>query len=111
MPVRPEQIVGLEPAELPLSLADLGSLFEHSPWVAEAAWRRRPFASVAELEGALEAAIREASPERRLELIRAHPELAGRETRHGTLTDESNSEQASVGLDHRLGNRPARALA
>ncbi|MGZ4195092.1 MAG: 2-oxo-4-hydroxy-4-carboxy-5-ureidoimidazoline decarboxylase [Solirubrobacteraceae bacterium] len=78
---------------------DLGGLFEHSPWVAEAAWQRRPFASVAELHAALEAAIREAPRERQLDLIRAHPELAGREAQQRTLTRESAHEQASAGLD------------
>jgi xanthine dehydrogenase D subunit len=99
IPVRPEHIVGLQPAELPLSLADLGSLFEHSPWVAEAAWQRRPFGSQEELQAALEAALREAPRERQLESIRAHPELAGREAKQGTLTPESTHEQASAGLD------------
>ncbi len=99
IPVRPEHIVGLESAELSLSLADLVPLFEHSPWVAEAAWARRPFGSVAELHAALEAAIREAPRERQLELIRAHPELAGREAEERTLTRESTGEQASAGLD------------
>jgi OHCU decarboxylase len=99
IPVRPEHIVGLDVAELSLSLADLGALFEHSPWVAEAAWRRRPFRTVAELEAALEAAMRDATRQRQLELIRAHPELAGREAEERTLTSESASEQASAGLD------------
>ena len=45
IPVRPEHIVGLEPEGVSVSLAELGTLFEHSPWVAEAAWRRRPFGS------------------------------------------------------------------
>jgi xanthine dehydrogenase D subunit len=99
IPVRPEHIVGLESAGLSVSLDELGALFEHSPWVAETAWRRRPFASVAELHAALEAAMREAPRERQLDLIRAHPELAGREAEEGALTRESSSEQASAGLD------------
>jgi 2-oxo-4-hydroxy-4-carboxy-5-ureidoimidazoline decarboxylase len=99
VPVRPEHIVGLQSAELSLSLADLGGLFEHSPWVAETAWQRRPFASVAELHAALEAAMREAPRERQLALIRAHPELAGREAEERTLTRESSHEQSSAGLD------------
>jgi len=99
VPVRPEHIVGLEYAQLPLSLTDLGALFEHSPWVAEAAWRERPFHTGAELEAALEAAMRAAPRERQLELIRAHPELAGREAKEGTLTRESTHEQTSAGLD------------
>jgi 2-oxo-4-hydroxy-4-carboxy-5-ureidoimidazoline decarboxylase len=77
----------------------LGALFEHSPWVARSAWRRRPFASVGDLHGALEAAMREAPRERQLALVRAHPELAGREAAEGELTEDSSREQASAGLD------------
>jgi OHCU decarboxylase len=109
VPVRPEHIVGLEASLLSLAelggldetrfVAALGSLFEHSPWVAEGAWRQRPFRSVAELHDALDAAVRDASPGRQLELIRAHPELAGREGEERTLTDESSREQASAGLE------------
>jgi OHCU decarboxylase len=80
-------------------VATFGGLFEHSPWVARAAWRRRPFADEGELKEAFEAALREASREDQLALIRAHPELAGREAAEGELTDESAREQASAGLD------------
>ncbi|HEV7176470.1 MAG TPA: 2-oxo-4-hydroxy-4-carboxy-5-ureidoimidazoline decarboxylase, partial [Solirubrobacteraceae bacterium] len=99
IPVRPEHIVGLEPVGVCVSLADLGTLFEHSPWVAEAAWRKQPFRTVAELEAALETAMQEAPRERQLELLRAHPELAGREAQERKLTRESTHEQASAGLD------------
>jgi OHCU decarboxylase len=99
VPVRPEHIVALERDPAELTLAELGALFEHSPWVAEAAWQQRPFRTVAELETALETSIRKAPREQQLELIRAHPELAGREAQGRTLTPESSGEQASVGLD------------
>jgi OHCU decarboxylase len=80
-------------------VAALGDLFEHSPWVARAAFARRPFASVADLHNALEAAMRAAPRERQVALIRAHPELAGREARAGELTAASTGEQARAGLD------------
>jgi 2-oxo-4-hydroxy-4-carboxy-5-ureidoimidazoline decarboxylase len=76
----------------------LGSLFEHSPWVARGAWSARPFATVTDLHGALVASMREASRERQLALIGAHPELGGREAQRGELTAESSREQASAGL-------------
>jgi OHCU decarboxylase len=76
-----------------------GAAYEHSPWVAREAWRRRPFGGFDDLAGAFEAAIREASEPTRLALVRAHPELAGREAQVGELTDESASEQAAAGLD------------
>jgi OHCU decarboxylase len=77
-----------------------GALFEHSPWVAEAAWHDRPFSDREELYEALVAAMHAASRERKLALIRAHPDLAGKAAIEGTLTDSSKSEQASAGLDH-----------
>src|SRR3954454_14142323 len=80
-------------------VAALGGVFEHSPWVARDASARRPFAAVSELAGALEAAMRAAPCARQLDLIRAHPELAGREARAGALTAESAGEQARAGLD------------
>ena len=76
-----------------------GPLFEHSPWVAEAAWHDRPFADRDELFRALEAAMYAAPDERKVALIRAHPDLAGRAAIDGTLTGSSRREQASAGLD------------
>src|SRR3954465_4379762 len=80
-------------------VAALGGVFEHSPWVARDASARRPFAAVSKLAGALEAAMRAVPRARQLDLIRAHPELAGREARAGELTAESAGEQARAGLD------------
>ena len=76
-------------------VAAFGGVYEHSPWVARAAWRERPFADVDALRTALEDAVRSAAPDRQLSLIREHPELGGR----AVLTDESASEQAGAGLD------------
>ena len=76
----------------------IGPAFEHSPWIAEATWARRPFASVEQLHGALCQTVRDASESQRLALIRAHPDLVGRAALAGTLTRESTGEQASAGL-------------
>ena len=76
-----------------------GGLFEHSPWVAEQAWDARPFADRVALHKALVEVVDLAPRERRLELIRAHPDLAGRAAIAGELTDDSRREQASAGLD------------
>ena len=76
-----------------------GPLFEHSPWIAEAAWRNRPFEDPEGLYEALVAAMYAAPRERKLALIRAHPDLAGKAAIEGTLTDSSRREQASAGLD------------
>lgn len=79
--------------------AALGHLFEHSPWVAEETWVRRPFRDGAQLDAALCATMRGATRERQLALIRAHPDLAGRLAQQNKLTVESTREQASAGLN------------
>jgi 2-oxo-4-hydroxy-4-carboxy-5-ureidoimidazoline decarboxylase len=80
-------------------VAALGPVVEHSPWVAQEAWRRRPFGSIASVELAFHSAIRGAPRDRRLEVLRAHPELAGREAAGGELTDASAREQRAARLD------------
>jgi 2-oxo-4-hydroxy-4-carboxy-5-ureidoimidazoline decarboxylase len=85
---------------LPLAgfVARLGGVFEHSPWVAERAWARRPFGSVDALHEAMMNVVGEAGREEQLALVRAHPELAGAEAKAGTLTADSSSEQARLGF-------------
>ncbi len=78
--------------------AELGEIFEHSPWVARAAWAQRPFATVAALHAAMVDVVNHAAPERQLALLRAHPELAGQAARAGEITDASKAEQAGAGL-------------
>jgi 2-oxo-4-hydroxy-4-carboxy-5-ureidoimidazoline decarboxylase len=74
-------------------VARLGAVFEHSPWIAERAWHKRPFRSIDELHRAMLAAI--ASKDEKLQLARAHPELAGGQA----LTLASTSEQARLGFN------------
>jgi 2-oxo-4-hydroxy-4-carboxy-5-ureidoimidazoline decarboxylase len=76
-----------------------GSLYEHSPWVAHRAWHERPFGNPTELHEAFLKAVDTAPSERKLALIRAHPDLAGSAAIAGELTPESTREQSSAGLD------------
>ena len=76
----------------------LGGVFEHSPWVAERAYDRRPFATREALHAAMVAAVEEAGSERQLALLRAHPELAGRAAVRGEMTAFSTREQGGSGL-------------
>ncbi len=78
--------------------AALGEVFEHSPWVAERAWARRPFSTLDALHAAMVAAVGSARADEQLALVRAHPELAGREAADGTLTADSTSEQSRLGF-------------
>lgn len=79
--------------------AAVGDIFEHSPWVAQQAAQRRPFATLKDLHDAMMAALRAAPAETRLALVKAHPDLAGKAARSGAMTADSISEQGSVGLD------------
>ena len=80
-------------------VATLGGIFEHSPWVAEAAFLARPMASVDALHAAMMAAVRNAPTDLRLALLRAHPELAGKAAIRGELTIDSTNEQSGAGLN------------
>jgi OHCU decarboxylase len=79
-------------------VARLGGVFEHSPWVARRAWRKRPFRSLEALHAAMMQALAEAKREEQLALVRAHPELAGAEAKQGVLTVDSSSEQGRLGF-------------
>jgi 2-oxo-4-hydroxy-4-carboxy-5-ureidoimidazoline decarboxylase len=86
--------------DLPAFVAAFGDVFEHSPWVAEGAFAARPFASTDALHGSMVDVVRSATRDQRLALLRAHPDLAGKEAAAGTMTRSSVSEQSSVGLDN-----------
>ena len=76
----------------------LDGSYEHSPWIVERGWDKRPFRSLAHLKLALVEVIREAGRDAQLTLIRAHPELAGKAMVSKTLTAESTHEQGRAGL-------------
>ncbi|MGB7182038.1 MAG: 2-oxo-4-hydroxy-4-carboxy-5-ureidoimidazoline decarboxylase, partial [Burkholderiaceae bacterium] len=76
----------------------LGGIYEHSPWVAEQTWAARPFSSLVHLTQSLSDTVARADNNRKLELLRAHPELAGKVTPGHALTGESADEQTRAGL-------------
>lgn len=82
----------------------VGWVFEHSPWVAERAWDSRPFSSADDLHARMCREVEIASPEERMALVCAHPDLATR-TR---LSDASASEQKGAGLDQASADEFAR---
>jgi OHCU decarboxylase len=77
-----------------------GGIYEHSPWVAhethEAAAKVEDVNELAEI---FANCVDQAADERKLALIRAHPDLAGKAAISGELTVESTSEQSSAGID------------
>jgi len=76
----------------------LDGTYEHSPWIASAAWPKRPFASLAALKLAMVEVVRSVGREAQVKLVRAHPELAGKAMVAKTLTAESTNEQGGAGL-------------
>ena len=98
MTTMPITLAQLNAAPLEQALAWLDGLYEHSPWIAEQALAKRPFASLAQLEYALVGVVRDAGRDAQLALVRAHPELAGKAAIAGALTAESTHEQSRAGL-------------
>jgi OHCU decarboxylase len=80
-------------------VALLGPAFEAAPWVAEDVFERRPYVSLDDLDAKLRATVAAAPADRRLALVRAHPDLAGRAAIAGDLGSHSTREQAAAGLD------------
>jgi OHCU decarboxylase len=83
-------------------VAAYGGIFEHSPWIAEGAWGLElgPAHDTAEgLFSALSRVFRAGSEDRRLAVLAAHPDLAGKLAQARRLTEASTAEQASAGLD------------
>ena len=102
-----------------------GSTFEHSPWIAEAAFEAGAFQGVARsgdgairltpdeagrIHAAMVEAFRAASAKRRMDVLTAHPDLAGR-LAIADLTDDSAAEQAGAGLDRLTPDEHARFTA
>jgi chitin deacetylase len=83
-------------------VARFGSIFEHSPWIAERAYDLElgpAHDSAAGLHNALARMFRSATAAERMGVLRAHPDLAGKLAQAKRLTEESTAEQASAALD------------
>ncbi|ACS57406.1 MULTISPECIES: 2-oxo-4-hydroxy-4-carboxy-5-ureidoimidazoline decarboxylase [Rhizobium] len=79
-----------------------GGVFEHSPFIAERAYDAghvtEPLTATG-VHASLTAVFRAASPQERLGVLSAHPDLAGRLAIAGELTEDSRKEQSGAGLD------------
>ena len=80
-------------------IAVFGSVYEHSPWVAEAVYPSLiPGSDAASMAEQMRSVVDIASDKLQLELLRAHPDLAG-QLSLAELTESSRSEQTGAGLD------------
>jgi allantoate deiminase/N-carbamoyl-L-amino-acid hydrolase len=79
-------------------VTSLAGIYEHSPWIPERAAALRPFSNLTALKQAMQQVVGDANRQEQFDLIRAHPELAGKAAIAGELTEESTGEQAKAGL-------------
>lgn len=96
----PLTLAQLNAAALDDAAQCLGGVYEHSPWIVRTALAHRPFLSLAQLQYVCAQVVDAAPLQAQLDLIRAHPELAGKAMVANSLTAESTTEQASAGLTH-----------
>lgn len=73
----------------------LATIFEHSPWIPENAWEKRPFTNLSSLHQSMVEVVQTASKEQQLNLICAHPDLGTK----AKMAEASVKEQEGVGLD------------
>jgi 2-oxo-4-hydroxy-4-carboxy-5-ureidoimidazoline decarboxylase len=73
----------------------LGTLFEHTPEIAQKAWHYRPFGDAIALHQKMIDVVEMMSKDEQLALIRAHPDLGSK----AKMADSSVEEQAGLGLD------------
>ena len=81
-------------------IARYSGIYEHSAWVAEeVAGEAITSESIEQLAAIMADCVDNASTQRQLTLIRAHPDLAGKAQLAGELTQDSSTEQSKAGLD------------
>ena len=82
-----------------------GSVYESSPWIAETAWDlgqidSKALDSAEKLSNIFSQIVDEASDKKKLALLNAHPDLAGKLAIAGKLTADSTKEQAGADLQN-----------
>jgi OHCU decarboxylase len=104
---------GWKPSQLTRTLfvERFGGIYEHSRWVAEAAYDRGVANTADGLAAAMAAAVAAGTDEQKRALILAHPDLAGRLALAKRLTADSTREQAGAGLDQLTDEERARFTA
>ncbi|MFC5077801.1 Uric acid degradation bifunctional protein [Vibrio thalassae] len=83
-------------------VACFADIYEHSPWVAESVYDAGLDSDDNQIENLhqkMSMTLLNASQQKQLDLINAHPDLAGRAAVNGELTAASTAEQAGAGID------------
>ncbi|MBN0987786.1 2-oxo-4-hydroxy-4-carboxy-5-ureidoimidazoline decarboxylase [Amphritea pacifica] len=82
-------------------VSTFGDIYEHSAWVAEQVFDQGIDSrcdEIAALHGRMAKILLESDKQSQLDLINAHPDLAGKAAIAGELTESSTSEQAGAGI-------------
>lgn len=88
--------------------ARVGDVWEHAPWVAEAAAQHRPYACVDAMHRTMVSLVRALPEPALLSLLAGHPDLAGSDARTGRMTADSIQEQGALSLEQVDGGEAAR---
>jgi len=75
-----------------------GNIFENASWIAVRLYKQKPFYNYDNLCKKIIAIFEESDNQSKLKILNSHPDLANK-TKIGSLTPDSNKEQASAGLD------------
>ncbi|MDV2857013.1 MULTISPECIES: 2-oxo-4-hydroxy-4-carboxy-5-ureidoimidazoline decarboxylase [Oceanimonas] len=76
-------------------------IYEHSPWVAEQTYDQgltEADNEIEQLHARMSSVMSNANKQAQLDLINAHPDLAGKAAQRGELTEASTNEQAGAGI-------------
>lgn len=82
-------------------VSNFGDIYEHSAWVAEQAYDLgidSSYNEIDRLQQRMANILLQADKQAQLDLINAHPDLAGKAAVAGELTESSTSEQAGAGI-------------
>ncbi|MBE9107838.1 2-oxo-4-hydroxy-4-carboxy-5-ureidoimidazoline decarboxylase [Nodosilinea sp. LEGE 07298] len=93
MPYTLDQLNAMTKAEF---VAAIGPAFEDTPSIAAQVWPQRPFTSVANLHQRMVSVVQAMTPEDKLALIKAHPDLGTRVA----MAEASVAEQSKAGLSN-----------
>ena len=75
-----------------------GNIFENASWIAVRLYKQKPFNNFNNLCEKMISIFEESDNNSKLKILNSHPDLANK-TKIGSLTPDSNKEQASAGLD------------
>jgi 2-oxo-4-hydroxy-4-carboxy-5-ureidoimidazoline decarboxylase len=75
-----------------------GNIFENASWIAKKLYMKKPFENFSDLSKKMISIFDDADNQSKIKILQSHPDLADK-TKIGTLTEDSNKEQNSAGLD------------